>query len=376
MYTTEKKGTSYFELKMNLITPLYTGIKILNVLYSRWRGIIPSYLPILIAFVTYRCNLRCIMCGLCELREHTNPDELTTEEWKSVIQSAKKLGTFIISISGGEPLLRKDLEEIICFAEGNKISTHLCTNGTLIDKDRAKTLRESGLKTISFSLDSAIEEVHDAIRGKGQYQKTITGIQNIRCIAPEIRISINTVITKTNFRNISSLVPLAKKLGAVQIKFAPIHSNLLHRFKNEKAWEELFFNEKELQELDNELTKAKNLCKIERILTTSDRFYSGISRSFLEQNIFTCFAGFLDCTVAPDGKVGACCDIETPLSVREQALDKIWKSAAFHPARQKVCQCKKYCWDTTNTEFSLRLNPKTMVSELPTMLKEVLFYLK
>lgn len=361
---------------MNPITPLYTGIKILNVLWSRWRGTVPSYLPILIAFVTYRCNLRCVMCGLCELREHTNPDELSTEEWKSVIQSAKKLGTFIISISGGEPLLRKDLEEIICFAEGNKISTHLCTNGTLIDIDRAKTLRESGLKTISFSLDSAIEDVHDAIRGKGQYQKTITGIQNIRCIAPEIRISINTVITKTNFRNISSLVPLAKELGAVQIKFAPIHSNLLHRYKNEKVWEELFFNETELQELDNELTKAKNLCKIERILTTSDRFYSGISRSFLQQNIFTCFAGFLDCTVAPDGKVGACCDMETPLSVREQPLDEIWRSAKFHTTRQKVCHCKKYCWDTTNTEFSLRLNPKTMVSELPTMLKEVLFYLK
>ncbi|MGC8845723.1 MAG: radical SAM protein [Candidatus Hydrogenedens sp.] len=361
---------------MSFIAPLYSGFKILNVLWSRWRRTIPSYLPILIAFVTYRCNLRCVMCGLCELREHSNPDELTTEEWKSIIQSAKKLGTFIISISGGEPLLRKDLEEIICCAEKNKISTHLCTNGTLIDIDRAKTLRDSGLKTISFSLDSANEKIHDAIRGKGQYQKTIAGIQNIRCIAPKIRVSINTVMTKTNFKDISSLVPLAKKLGAVQIKFAPIHSNLLHRYKNEKVWEELFFNEKELQELDNELTKAKNLCKTEGILTTSDRFYSGISKSFIQQNIFTCFAGFLDCTVTPNGKIGACCDIESNLSLREQPLDEIWRSAEFHAVRQKVIQCKKYCWDTTNTEFSLRLNPRTIVAELPTMLKEVLFYLK
>jgi len=361
---------------MNLITPVYTGIKILNVLWSRWRGTVPSYLPILIAFVTYRCNLRCTMCGLYELREYSNPDELSAEEWKGIIQSAKKLGTFIISISGGEPLLRKDLEEIICHAERNKISTHLCTNGTLIDIDRAKSLRECGLKTISFSLDSAYEEVHDAIRGKGQYQKTLIGIQNIRQIAPEIRISINTVITKINFRGISSLVHLAKKLGAIQIKFAPVHSNLLHRYKNEKTWEEFFFNKEELQELEKELTKARNLCKTEQILTTSDRFYSGISRSFLEQNFFTCYAGFLDCIVTPDGKLGVCCDIESSLSVRGKTLEEIWLSPDFHSARSKVCQCKKYCWDTTNTEFSLRLNPKTMVSELPTMLKEFLFYLK
>lgn len=361
---------------MDLITPLYTGVKISNILWTRWRGTVPSYLPILIAFVTYRCNLRCTMCGLCELREHSNPDELTTEEWKAVIKSARKLGTFIISISGGEPLLRKDLEEIIRFAEENRISTHLCTNGTLIDIDRAKTLRESGIKTISISLDSAIEEVHDAIRGKGQFKKTIDGISNIRKVAPEIRISINTVITKSNYRGISKLVPLAKELGISQVKFAPVHSNLLHRYKNENIWENLFFNKEDLQELEEELKKARNLCRREGILTTSDLFYSGITKSFIQQNIFTCYAGFLDCIVTPDGKVGACCDIESALSVREQPLDEIWRSTNFHISRQKVCQCKKYCWDTTNTEFSLRLNPKSMILGFPMMLKEFLFYLK
>ncbi len=232
------------------------------------------------------------------------------------------------------------------------------------------------MKTISFSLDSAIEEVHDTIRGKGQFKKTIEGIQNIRKVAPEIRVSINTVITKANFKNISGLIPLAKELGVSQVKFAPIHSNLLHRYKDEKAWEDLFFNKEEFQELEKELKVAKNLCKKEGILTTSDLFYSGITRSFIQQNIFTCYAGFLDCIVTPDGKVGACCDIESPLTLREQPLDEIWRSPQFHISRQKVCQCKKYCWDTTNTEFSLRLNPKTMVLELPTMLREFLFYLK
>ena len=361
---------------MDLITPLSTGVKILNVLWTRWRGTVPSYLPILIAFVTYRCNLRCAMCGLCELREHSNPDELTTEEWKKVIQSAKKLGTFIISISGGEPLLRKDLEEIIRCADESNISTHLCTNGTLINETRAKTLQASGLKTISFSLDSAVEEIHDAIRGKGQFKKTIEGIRNIRKVAPEIRVSINTVITKSNFKNISGLIPLVKELGVSQVKFAPIHSNLLHRYKDENSWKDLLFNKEEIQELEKELKGTKNLCKREGILTTSDLFYSGITRSFIQQNIFTCYAGFLDCIITPNGKIGACCDFESSLSVRERPLDEIWRSEGFHKTREKVLHCKKYCWDTTNTEFSLRLNPRTMLFELPTMLKEFLFYLK
>jgi len=316
------------------------------------------------------------MCGLCELREHSDPDELTTEEWKTVIRSARNLGTFIISISGGEPLLRKDLEEIIRYAEENKISTHLCTNGTLIDKARAQKLKEAGLKTISISLDSAVEEVHDAIRGRGQFQKTIEGIRCLREVAPEIRFSINTVITKKNYKGISSLVHFARELGANQIKFAPIHSNLLHRYKDDSIWGEFFFNKEELDELERELTLARKLCKKERILTTSNNFYKGITKSFVQSNAFTCYAGFLDCIITPDGKIGACCDMESPLSVREKSIEEIWHSPLFHTYRKRVCDCKKYCWDTTNTEFSLRLYPTTIISELPTMLREFLFYLK
>ncbi|MCA1902310.1 MAG: radical SAM protein [Candidatus Hydrogenedens sp.] len=361
---------------MNIITPIKTGVKVANIIWSRWRESIPYYLPILIAFVTYRCNLRCVMCGLCELREIYNPKELNTEEWKNVIHSAKKLGTMIISISGGEPLLRKDLEEIIACADKNNISTHLCTNGTLIDKSRAQSLKEAGVKTISFSLDSASEEVHDSIRGKGQFKRTMEGILWIHKIAPEIRTSINVVITRKNFRGMSNLVKLAKEAGVHQIKFAPVHKNLLHRFKREDSWTEYFFDANDIKELEEELKQTQALCKQEKILTTSDNFYKGIPRTFIQPNKFTCYAGFLDCIITPEGNIGACCDIESTLSVRNKSLEDIWHSQEFHQYRMQVCRCKKYCWDTTNTEFSLRLNVKTLFSELPTLLKEFLFYLK
>ncbi|MCX8063728.1 MAG: radical SAM protein [Candidatus Hydrogenedentes bacterium] len=356
--------------------PTKTFLEVLNVVYSRLREKPPKYLPILIAFVTYRCNLKCSFCGLCELRENTDKNELSTDEWENIYISAKRLGTLITSISGGEPILRKDLETIIESASKREISVHLCTNGTLIDKERAKNLEKAGTKIISFSLDSNIEEIHDMIRGKGQFRKTLDGIENVRTYSPSIRISINAVLCRKNYRDIHKLVQFAKKLGAVQIKFAPIHTNLLHKFKDKSEWCEFYFTEGDLKELDEEIKKIYTECKKMGMLTTSLTFYKGVIRNFAGVNKFSCYAGFLDCIITPDGRVGACCDIESNLSVKTKPLEEIWNSNEFHRYRIKVAQCNKYCWDTTNTEFSLRLNPKTMLYELPTMMKEFLFYLR
>ncbi len=350
--------------------------EVLDTIHSRLRRVPPRYLPILIAFVTYRCNLRCSFCGLCELRENTDKSELTTEEWRMVYDSAERLGTLITSISGGEPLLRKDLESIIEYATKKNISVHLCTNGTLIDKNRAKILEEAGTKTISFSLDSDVEEIHDSIRGKGQFKKTLDGIENIRVYSPKIRISINAVLCKKNFKDIHKLVRFAKKLGAVQIKFAPIHTNLLHKYKEKDKWDEFCFSEEDLEELHKEVKKIYIECKKAKMLTTSSTFYEGIVKNFVHKNKFSCYAGFLDCIITPDGRVGVCCDIETNMSVKNKSLVDIWRSNEFHQYRVMACTCTKYCWDTTNTEFSLRLHPKTMLSEIPTMMREFLFYLR
>lgn len=357
-------------------SPIQTFLEVSNIIYSRVRGSPPRYLPILIAFVTYRCNLRCSFCGLCELRENTEKVELNTEEWRSVYNSAERLGTLITSISGGEPLIRNDLEAIIEYATSKNISVHLCTNGTLIDKDRAKSLREAGTKTISFSLDSDIEEIHDSIRGKGQFRKTLDGIENTRIYSPGIGISINVVLCKKNFKGIHRLVKFAKKLGATQIKFAPIHTNLLHKYKEKGKWSEFFFSEEDLEELGREVKRIYEECKKEKMLTTSYAFFEGIVKSFKNKSRFLCYAGFLDCIITPDGRVGACCDIESNLSVKNMSLEDIWRCDAFHEYRKTACRCNKYCWDTTNTEFSLRLNLKTMIYEIPAIMREFLFYLR
>ncbi|HQN02269.1 MAG TPA: radical SAM protein, partial [Candidatus Hydrogenedentes bacterium] len=113
-----------------------------NVIISRYLQRPPRYLPVILLFVTERCNLHCRMCGVCD--RPTAPsvdDELTFSHYKALIETASaRLGTTLISIGGGEPLLRRDIFDIIQCAADVGMAVHICTNGLLINRERAVKL--------------------------------------------------------------------------------------------------------------------------------------------------------------------------------------------------------------------------------------------
>ncbi|MBP7869208.1 MAG: radical SAM protein, partial [Candidatus Hydrogenedentes bacterium] len=119
----------------------------------------------MLLFLTGRCNLRCRICGVCDLEHgYNDEEELSTEQWKGVISAAaEKLGTTLAVVSGGEALLREDVFEIIHYAESKGISVHLCTNALLLNEDKMERLRDSGVSTVSFSLDGPEAFIHDDI---------------------------------------------------------------------------------------------------------------------------------------------------------------------------------------------------------------------
>ena len=108
----------------------------LNVIVSRRLGRPPRYLPVLLLFVTERCNLHCRMCGVCERPSAPSAsDELTFSQYKTLLETAAtRLGTTLVSIGGGEPLLRQDIFDIIRCAADAGMSVHICSNGLLINK--------------------------------------------------------------------------------------------------------------------------------------------------------------------------------------------------------------------------------------------------
>jgi MoaA/NifB/PqqE/SkfB family radical SAM enzyme len=337
----------------------------------------PKYLPILLLFVTDRCNLRCRMCGVWQHSEPDESQELNTEEWKAVIRSAARLGTSIISFSGGEALLRRDLVDLIAYAQQYGITVHLCTNGTVLNHGNVDRLRQSGINTVSVSIESPTPEIHESFRGEGTFEKAVQGIRLLRQRAPEIKVGINYTITPQNFRHMAEMIPFAESLGVHQIKFAPIHTNLQHKDKRLEEFEEIMFKESDLEGLQAEVERLMRALRTTRLNTTSKLFLSGITNMYRRPHMrHHCYAGYAVCAINPRGMVTPCCDMVSSLFVRQKPLEQIWTSPQFHELRKSVRHCDEACWDTTNTELSLRLRLRSgaLLGELSHMWRDLRFY--
>ncbi len=159
--------------------------------------------------VTYACNLRCKHCYATAGKPLE--DELTTEEALETIDKFDKLDVTIISFSGGEPLVRKDILDLTSYAAEKGIYVALATNGTLITEERAKQLKENGVSYLQISLDGT-EATHDAFRGiKGCWAKTIEGIKN--AVRQGFFVNVSMTVTKLNLHEVPQVIELCRKLG-------------------------------------------------------------------------------------------------------------------------------------------------------------------
>ncbi|HOC68968.1 MAG TPA: radical SAM protein [Candidatus Hydrogenedentes bacterium] len=347
-----------------------------NVIINRYLGLPPRYCPVLLLFLTGRCNLRCRICGVCDLEHgYNDEEELSTEQWKEVISAAaEKLGTTLAVVSGGEALLREDVFEIIHYAENKGISVHLCTNALLLNEDKMERLRDSGVSTVSFSLDGPEAFIHDDIRGEGNFDKTVSAIRKFHTIAPEIHMGINFVITKQNYRRMIEMLHFAESLGAGQIKFAPLHTNLLHRNKDFSGCDNLVFHSEDLPDLEREVRRTVRECHKSRLITTSAAFFDGIVDLYKQPRRIRCYAGYAVCAVNPAGYVAPCNDIDSPFSVKDYSIDAIWHDPGFHKIRKQVHACQSPCWDTAYTELSLWLRPTRLLVSVVRNVRDIKFY--
>jgi MoaA/NifB/PqqE/SkfB family radical SAM enzyme len=292
------------------------------------------------------------------------------------VRSAESLGTTLISVTGGEPLLRPDLYELLHYIHERGLATHMCTNGVLLDRDNVLLLRDSGVDAVSVSIESTEREIHETLRGPGSFDRAVAGVRLLRELAPDIRIGINYLITTANFRNMAAMIPFAESLGVHQVKFAPIHTNLLHRRKRIESYGNLIFVEEDLEDLNREVRELVRVAARSKMQTTSTMFFSGITQLYSKPKRFRCYAGYAACAINPNGTVTPCCDMESALSVRDKPLEEIWRSPEFHGLRKKVERCDSSCWDTTNTELSLRLRPGALIIDALQTWRDVEFYFK
>jgi radical SAM protein with 4Fe4S-binding SPASM domain len=169
--------------------------------------------------ITKKCNLRCRHCFSDGGEADAN--ELTTPEIFNLLDQMKNTGSFHVAIGGGEPLLRKDLFQIIEYAKKKSIAVSIVTNGTLINKKVAQKLNASNLDTITVSLDG-LEKNHDYIRGKGNFQKTINGIKILKKYCQTPKLALRVIINKLNVGECRALVKLAENFSFDLIRFTPM----------------------------------------------------------------------------------------------------------------------------------------------------------
>jgi pyrroloquinoline quinone biosynthesis protein E len=172
----------------------------------------------LLAELTYRCPLHCPYCSN-PTRARSDAD-LTTDEWRRVLREATGLGVLQVGFSGGEPLVRRDLTELVRGAREAKLYTNLITSGVGLDESRASELREAGLDSVQLSFQADDVDLADEIAGARAHQRKLAAASFIR--AAGIPLSLNFVIHRRNIDRLPQMIGLAEALGAERVELANV----------------------------------------------------------------------------------------------------------------------------------------------------------
>jgi 12,18-didecarboxysiroheme deacetylase len=192
--------------------------------YGRRAKDLPSHLlqfsedkkPVVVWNVTKACNLRCIHC-YASADNRPAENELTTEEGFRLLEDLAQFGCPVVLFSGGEPLVRPDIFDLIAYAVRLGLRAVLSTNGTLIDHALAKELKKFGLSYVGISLDG-IGEVHDRFRGsKGCFEKVIQAIEN--CKREGLKVGLRFTINKFNAEEIPKVFDFVEEMKIPRICF-------------------------------------------------------------------------------------------------------------------------------------------------------------
>jgi AdoMet-dependent heme synthase len=162
--------------------------------------------------LTKGCNLRCIHCR-ASATELSSPSDLSTSAAKAIIDQIAEVSSPILVLSGGEPLFRSDIFELARYGTDKGLRVALATNGTLVTRQVAQKIVDSGVKRVAISLDGADALTHDTFRGiPGAFEAALTGFRNLKELG--MSVQINTTIARHNAHQLPNVLELARSIGA------------------------------------------------------------------------------------------------------------------------------------------------------------------
>lgn len=326
----------------------------------------------LLAELTHRCPLQCPYCSNPLELERVNA-ELTTEEWQDVMRQAGKLGILQIHLSGGEPTVRKDLEDIVDVAAKAGLYTNLITAGVTLTRDRLKKLKDLGLDHVQLSIQDVDEENAERISAyKG-------GLAKKRELGKWVRefdmpLTINAPIHRHNIKNLPRIIDFAVEMGAERLEVANIQYY---------AW--ALKNRAALMPTRAEFMKSAEIVEEAKERLKGILVFDFVVPDYYAKTPKPCMGGWGRgiMNITPSGKVLPCHASETVPglqfdNVRDRKLADIWlKGQAFEAYRGTSwmkepckscpraqidfggcrCQAMAFTGDAANTDPACKFSP-------------------
>ena len=274
----------------------------------------------LLAELTHRCPLRCPYCSnpLAMVRAE---GELSTEDWKRVFSQARALGVLQLGLSGGEPLVRKDLEELAAHARGLGLYGTLVTSGVGLSQRRAEGLKDAGLEHIQVSLQDSDLESAERIAGGSFSKQKQAAIAIVKQLG--FAFSINVVLHRANLDRLGEIIELAGSLGADRLELA-----------NTQYYGWALKNLSALLPTREQVARAKQVAKAAIARYRGKMQIIFVLADYYEAAPKPCYLGWAKryLVVSPEGLALPCHAASQITSlafpnVRERSLDWIWNEA-------------------------------------------------
>lgn len=187
--------------------------------------------------ITSRCNMRCKYCSVRRVHQKS-PEELSTEDYKKIIEKLNDWGVFQIGFTGGEPTLREDIVELTKYVSSVGTACNLTTNGWFLPEKKIKALYKAGMEQTQVSLDSHKKKTHEQLRDKGSWSRAWRTIECLKDVG--MKVGIDCVVTENNIDDIPDFIEFLaarKILGLTLIKLKkgdlplPIFKRLIPDYK-------------------------------------------------------------------------------------------------------------------------------------------------
>jgi len=238
---------------------------------------------------------------MCDI-PYARIEELTTQQWKGVIKDASRLGAQTVVFSGGEPLLREDIFELISFTRASNLNACVTSNGQLIDEPTAQKLSASGANVVNISIEGK-RETHDYLRGRGSFDKAVCGLVNLRKY--KVESTVASTVSKYNYKDLLYVLEVAKDCGATTVRLQPFNIIFLKDHKRKKEflidkWD-IPFAEEAIKSFINKSKEYKVAINPAGYLLKIPEYLSG--KNFYPDN---CSALWYSCPINPNGDLFPC----------------------------------------------------------------------